>query len=221
MVYDEEFHKRRGECQRRKEQGLVCNHHGMTIAESINEKSNTLWTLLDKFSTTEGNGTMSMWKNCISIKNHLDSDVVLFANAIATDYFLQGSMDVPGLFAAISLLVQAFLSVEEGEGPEQDASDLSFASYFEFAKLCSKLSSERQLVRHLAKRLPCRCLDECLAQMTKDASTNRCEFCCKRFPTKECKRCSKCRILKYCSKECQTKHWYREHKEICRLITRF
>jgi hypothetical protein len=146
---------------------------------------------------------------------------VLFANAIATDYFLQGSMDVPGLFAAISLLVQAFLSVEEGEGPEQDASDLSFASYFEFAKLCSKLSSERQLVRHLAKRLPCRCLDECLAQMTKEASTNRCEFCCKRFPTNECKRCSKCRILKYCSKECQTKHWYREHKEICRLITRF
>jgi hypothetical protein len=67
MVYDEEFHKRRGECQRRKEQGLVCNHHGMTIAERINEKSNTLWTLLDKFSTTEGNGTMRMWKNCISI----------------------------------------------------------------------------------------------------------------------------------------------------------
>jgi hypothetical protein len=40
-------------CERRKEQGLVCNHHGMTIAERINEKANTLWTLVDKFCTIQ------------------------------------------------------------------------------------------------------------------------------------------------------------------------
>jgi hypothetical protein len=40
-------------CQRRKEQGLVCNHHGMTIAERIEKKANTLWTLVDKFCTIQ------------------------------------------------------------------------------------------------------------------------------------------------------------------------
>jgi hypothetical protein len=65
---------------------------------------------------------MKMWQHGISIKNHLDSDVFLFANAIATGYLLQGSIDVPRFFAAISLLVQAFLSVGGGREPEQDAS---------------------------------------------------------------------------------------------------
>jgi hypothetical protein len=49
-------------------------------------------------------------------------------------------------------------------------------------------------------------------------STNFCYTCDKRFPRKDCKRCAKCRVAKYCSKECVTKHWFAGHKERCRCI---
>ena len=33
------------------------------------------------------------------------------------------------------------------------------------------------------------------------------------------KRCARCKILHYCSKECQTEHWLKVHKNHCKYLS--
>ena len=39
------------------------------------------------------------------------------------------------------------------------------------------------------------------------------------FDTSSLKRCSKCKLMTYCNKDCQLEHWYRHHKSVCKLIS--
>ena len=45
-----------------------------------------------------------------------------------------------------------------------------------------------------------------------------CNYCLK-IPTTASimQRCSKCRAVYYCSRECQAKDWGRGHKELCKI----
>lgn len=42
---------------------------------------------------------------------------------------------------------------------------------------------------------------------------DRCAKCTKLFPNMN--QCSRCKIVKYCSRECQSSHWRKVHKESC------
>ena len=42
---------------------------------------------------------------------------------------------------------------------------------------------------------------------------DRCANCTKLFPTMS--RCSRCKIVKYCSRDCQSSHWKKVHKQSC------
>ncbi|KAI0340372.1 hypothetical protein BDW22DRAFT_416739 [Trametopsis cervina] len=43
----------------------------------------------------------------------------------------------------------------------------------------------------------------------------QCYWCCKKVPTSELKRCARCRLTTYCSKECQGASWGAGHKRNC------
>ncbi|KAJ7583015.1 hypothetical protein C8J56DRAFT_956333 [Mycena floridula] len=44
-----------------------------------------------------------------------------------------------------------------------------------------------------------------------------CYYCCKQFQASEAKRCARCRLVTYCSKECQKISWKLSHKDICKV----
>ena len=50
----------------------------------------------------------------------------------------------------------------------------------------------------------------CIGDITPDY--NRCAACTKPNATS---RCGKCKVVKYCSRDCQAKHWKSGHKKCC------
>ncbi|GLB33163.1 putative MYND finger protein [Lyophyllum shimeji] len=44
-----------------------------------------------------------------------------------------------------------------------------------------------------------------------------CYYCTKELPSNQMKRCSRCLLVTYCSKECQTISWKASHKQNCKI----
>jgi len=78
------------------------------------------------------------------------------------------------------------------------------------------LDSPRNLVRFFARRIPCDCLDE-MKQDFKHEKTGVCDFCRESSNDAALFDCTGCGFVKYCSKECQVKHWV-NHKKYCNSI---
>jgi len=71
------------------------------------------------------------------------------------------------------------------------------------------------LVKFVAKRLPCACLRKLhSATRKKVAKMGACFGCGKIFPRSELHVCTGCMINEYCSKECQKAKWS-SHKKYC------
>lgn len=85
----------------------------------------------------------------------------------------------------------------------------------EFEETVLSLNTDTHLVRFLSKRIPCDCLDAIKHQI-KDLSTTCCIKCMSRISSSDVKRCSGCRVAKYCSRSCQ-KRDYERHKDSCAL----
>jgi MYND finger len=81
----------------------------------------------------------------------------------------------------------------------------------------SRIMSESEcgvMVRFLAKRVPCSCLD-CLKTKARSASKmGRCYGCQKTMEYKTMYVCSACKFAHYCSKKCQVEAW-KTHKKEC------
>ena len=39
------------------------------------------------------------------------------------------------------------------------------------------------------------------------------------FDNSSLKRCTRCKLMTYCNKDCQLEHWYRHHKTVCKVIS--
>jgi len=75
--------------------------------------------------------------------------------------------------------------------------------------------NRRDVVKFVAKRLPCTCLKELhRAAREKVAKVGICCGCHEKFPISELYVCTGCMITDYCSMECQRAHWSL-HKECC------
>ncbi|EJK70706.1 hypothetical protein THAOC_07913 [Thalassiosira oceanica] len=84
-------------------------------------------------------------------------------------------------------------------------------------KIGSRLwcGNRRDVVKFVAKRLPCTCLKKLhRAARKKLAKVSHCHGCEKRFPRSELFVCTGCMIVEYCSKDCQRADWSR-HKKNC------
>ena len=49
------------------------------------------------------------------------------------------------------------------------------------------------------------------------ADRHACENCKTIFRIKELKKCSKCKVARYCSRECQVENW-KEHRRMCAML---
>ena len=50
-------------------------------------------------------------------------------------------------------------------------------------------------------------------------ASQTCNGCLMKFSDCELIKCSKCRMVRYCSEDCQKDHWKREHSEDCKLLS--
>ena len=75
--------------------------------------------------------------------------------------------------------------------------------------------NRRDLVKFVAKRLPCTCLKK-LHRATREKVTKvgQCIGCCKQFPRSQLRVCTGCMYVDYCSRECQRADRSR-HKQHC------
>ena len=81
--------------------------------------------------------------------------------------------------------------------------------------------NRRDVVKFVAKRLPCTCLKELhRAARKKLVKEGVCRGCNMKFPRSELFICTGCTLTLYCSRECQRTDWSR-HKKYCGdLITK-
>lgn len=80
-----------------------------------------------------------------------------------------------------------------------------------------KHSSDDNLARFLAKKIPCSCLDEARKQAKAGPKMRTCCACFAEFPMNDLKICLGCNTNDYCSKECQIAHW-EVHKPVCKML---
>ena len=75
--------------------------------------------------------------------------------------------------------------------------------------------NRRDVVKFVAKRLPCACLKKLHgAARKKVAKMGLCDGCLKQFPRSQLHVCTGCMYIEYCSKECQRANWS-YHKQYC------
>ena len=75
--------------------------------------------------------------------------------------------------------------------------------------------NRRDVVKFVAKRLPCTCLKKLHRAARKKVGKEAiCAGCRKRFPRSQLRVCTGCMMAEYCSKECQRAHWP-HHKLYC------
>ena len=75
--------------------------------------------------------------------------------------------------------------------------------------------NRRDLVKFVAKRLPCTCLKKLYSAARKKLrKEGYCECCRTTFPRPQLYVCTGCMIAEYCSKECQRAQWS-THRQLC------
>ena len=75
--------------------------------------------------------------------------------------------------------------------------------------------NKRDLLKFYRKRISCSCLREMHLEARKTLpKVGECFHCRQVFDRVSLMVCSRCRILQYCSRECQIAHWH-EHKSTC------
>jgi len=81
-----------------------------------------------------------------------------------------------------------------------------------------KIDSRKRLVAYFADHIPCNCLAEEMEAVHNDRS-EMCSDCCRTADDDTTLfDCTGCRLVKYCGRECQVKHWRLGHKHLCRPI---
>lgn len=84
--------------------------------------------------------------------------------------------------------------------------------------LCISGGEEIDIIHFYKKRIPCSCLDEkCSHYEQFQKRGSRCGKCHQKKHYKDLLTCSGCKIVQYCSRECQKLDWPK-HKEGCKKL---
>ena len=81
-----------------------------------------------------------------------------------------------------------------------------------------KNNSRRGVIRILAKHLPCTCFKTYKKMIKYGIKVEPCDGCRQDREVAHLKHCSRCNMVSYCSRECQTLHWKKQHKLDCRNL---
>ena len=81
------------------------------------------------------------------------------------------------------------------------------------------VSTNQGLISHVAKRIPCKCLDELYKEAKSQSKLAHCEGCRQDHLLSDMLMCGGCKLELYCSEECKNKDW-KFHKSICKALRR-
>lgn len=111
-----------------------------------------------------------------------------------------------GLIATVAIMLEQYVPTKGYTGPESSTDYLRIADVLE--------GDERSILQFYSKRINCHCLEEMRTVAKALPKTGLCHCCRQRKQRKQLMVCSRCKVLQYCSKECQEAHWL-EHKLTC------
>lgn len=77
----------------------------------------------------------------------------------------------------------------------------------------------RGITRFFSNKVPCDCLKARCSQLKKNPKIGVCLYCWARKELKEIMLCTGCRVVQYCSRECQVNHWP-THKAHCVAVAK-
>jgi hypothetical protein len=151
----------------------------------------------------------------------IDANMVRFCFAYATETALNGSMEISRRIAYLGIYLATWFKLGKDTFPNalvgipvaiSDPQSLS-----DFQASLGKIDTERGLVLFLSKQIPCTCLDEDKKNAKQAPKTGRCGYCCREDLKAKLRKCSQCKTLPYCSKECQVADWRAGHKKECEM----
>lgn len=93
-----------------------------------------------------------------------------------------------------------------------------FPWFQEWNVATTNIVTERDVIRSLAKRIPCDCLGEAKAEHKKDPKIKWCHKCGNSELKSALMTCARCG-MKYCSQKCQVEDWP-EHKSFCLSVAK-
>ena len=120
-------------------------------------------------------------------------------------------IDVVRDMAALVLKFDMFINISN-----MSESTLNQVAYDNFKSISEMCDNEQQVIKFFADRVPCGCLDAKLDEAMSCERQGRCwnDACSKFQPDRNMFDCGRCKLVKYCSKECQVAHW-KKHKKTC------
>ena len=111
------------------------------------------------------------------------------------------------------LMICCMINALELHGTYSDEIVVMRRSYKTFSKLAG--GNRRDVVKFVAKRLPCICLKKLhSAARKKLRKVGKCVACHRQFPRSQLYVCTGCMVADYCSQACQRADWS-HHKEGC------
>ena len=108
-------------------------------------------------------------------------------------------------------LQEAFLAGLARAGSEKE----ELSSY---RRCLRKTRTDRGCALYVAKRISCKCLEKIQIAQKGDPKTGRCCHCFVELPREKIKKCKACKLVEYCSRECQVKDWKNGHKKACKIF---
>jgi len=138
---------------------------------------------------------------------YIDQPMVQLLYAMATEEILDGDENITRVRRLNKRALEFQAKLENPNIDDQGIYDLLSRDVYE-------ARTDRGLKIQLAGKIPCECLDETRAGARLEPRTRKCDYC-KRQDTQDIfKKCSRCKVACYCTKDCQVKGW-KNHKLIC------
>ena len=133
-----------------------------------------------------------------------------------TQMVLQGDLQSARLFAFLAYHFQDYIAVYLDE----NKATIDTLKQVELLR-----TDEHTLVKYLRKNIPCSCLDEKYKEVKSVTKMGVCDNLECSLPKHMAKRskmlyCNGCRVVSYCSRECQKAAWPK-HKEHCEVVGTF
>jgi len=142
------------------------------------------------YSATVGKAEEEFWGKPEN-SQYIDEKMIAMLLAIGTkEIMCQGNFKDARRYHALACQFAGQL-----EGALLDADRLMKDTY--------EARTNRGLKMLLAKKIPCACLDEASAAAKSEERTRKCDLCKTQGTQEEIKKCSRCKLSQYCSKECQ------------------
>jgi hypothetical protein len=154
----------------------------------------------------------------------VDRHLVSYTLAFATAKLQEEDVSMAKLLISIALALKAAIGripdfVKVLEGAQRGEPVVPVPTwYLQWNSDMVNLSSERDVVLFLSKSIPCDCLKEQTQRALGIVDTKTCHHCCKADVANKLMQCKGCKLVRYCSRDCQVKAW-KEHKIFCQSLS--